>query len=131
MGWGRSASLLGKRDGELSGGIHLAGKQIGQSFGTANSGIPGFDNAGDVFDPRHGGGAAGFKHDDGFGVGGGHGFDQLVLIIGEGEGFQVRAFRFPLICEDDSDICLLCGGSGCGEVIAGDVRDLARGQLRR
>ena len=78
---GQVGIALGEGDGELAGGVDVAGEDVGERLGAADAGIPGLDDAGDLVDPGHGGGAAGFEHDDGFGVGGGDGFNERVLLV--------------------------------------------------
>ena len=72
----------GERVGQFAGGIHVAEKDVGDGVAAALAGEPGFDDAGNGFEPvGHGDGCAVVQHDNGVAIGGGDGADEGGLIV--------------------------------------------------
>ena len=94
------------------------------------AGVPGFHDASDFVEPRHGDRSAGLKDDDGLGIGRGHLFDKHVLIFRQREIRQVHPFAGPLIHEDDSDLRFLSQGDGGFPVGSGIELDVGAGSGR-
>ncbi len=67
--------------GSLPLGLTSPKSHAGHSVGSFAAAEPGLDYAGDVIDPGHGDGGAGFKDDDGVRVRGGDGADEARLIV--------------------------------------------------
>ena len=129
-GWGSCSSSFAKLDREFAGGVDVAEEDVCERLGSADAGVPHLDDAFDVVDPGHADGAAGFEHDDGVGVGGGDGFDEGVLVAGQGERCCVHVFTQWLVGKDDGDGGGLCELSGCGDIVAAGVFDGGLGRLR-
>ena len=103
-GMGQVGVALGKGNGQFAGWVHLSGEDVRKGFGASDAWIPCLDHAFDMIDPWHGGRTAGLKDDDRPGVGCGHGFDELVLVVTQVKSLQVHAFRLALISKDNGDI---------------------------
>ncbi len=74
---------LGEGVGQLAAGVHAAEEHVAEGVGAIAAAEPGFENCGGLVDPRHGDWIARFKHDDGVRIGGSHGGDDRVLIMGQ------------------------------------------------
>ena len=73
--------------------------------------IPGLQHCGDFVQPWHFHRAAGLQHDHASWVGGGDSGDQRILVAGQGDVGQVRAFGIPTGIAPDTENRYL-GGAG-------------------
>ena len=103
---GEGGVILGTElegSGEMAGGVDVAEENLGESRAASLAGVPGFEESGDAVEPevriRV---AAGGDGNNGPGVRGGHGFDELVLTVREREG-AVAALAFAGMIEAGSD----------------------------
>src|ERR1700730_18190576 len=76
----------GKGHGGFVAGIYFSSKYVGESFVAAAAGVPGFYNATNFSNPRHGHGGSGFENNDCARIRGGYFVDQCILIVGKREG---------------------------------------------
>ena len=113
-------------DGQAARRVHLAPDHVGNDLRPLLAGIPGLHNRADLVQPRHGHRSAGLQHDDGVGIGGGHGGDHGVLARGQGQVRHVGPFRLPAGGEDDHHVGPAGGGGGLGRIVPAVIADLHR-----
>ncbi len=94
---------LGEGDGKLTGGIDVAEQDIGERLRSADSRVPGLDDALDPVCPWHADGAAGLEDDDGIRICGRNRFNERVLIVRQRKRGCVVTFAHPLVDEDDGN----------------------------
>ncbi len=116
---------FGRREGErqVARGVHLAEQDVSNRLTTALPRIPGGEHRRHLLQPRHQHRAAALQHHRRLRVGRGHRVDQTILMIGQGEGFDVLGLGAPLGGEDDGDIGRLGGGGRRDRIAAVDIAD--------
>jgi len=114
---------LGKGVGELARGVGVAEEDVGDCVAPFLTGVPGFEESGDGFEPgRHSQGGAVDEDYDGVGVGGGHGGDECGLVAGKVDIEAVVVAPFVLIGEageDQGDVGVGGDAGGVGDRVLG------------
>jgi hypothetical protein len=103
---GKVGIALWKSNRKPARGVHLAEENVGNRRASANSRIPGFQYGAHLIDPGHQKCSAGFGHNDGVWISGGHLTNQIVLVARQFERGQIGVFVGELMDKHNGDIGL-------------------------